>query len=200
MDNLYIWVLVYFLLASVFFKFDKNGSFGLRKLYNLGRTEKDIVANPDKGFVYNRNIKAKLASAFVFDLILSALFWYLNALDVGIKILLGFIGTPVVFFGFWFGGKLLSIFSNGFTSTIETIDDIETGKIDPKNVILDKAEEFKDSVVSHVGDVKSSILGEGSSSTEIKIESKTIVTEKGNFISDELSDEKALNALKKFQK
>lgn len=135
MDRLVIWILVYFVLASQFYILDKEGKFFLRKLYlflyNLGHRQEITEAEVTRGFVYNQNIGTRLTAAFVFDLVLSVVFWNVNSLDTGIDILLMFIGTPVIFFGFWFGGVLMALITKVFKKTVKTIDDIETGKLDP---------------------------------------------------------------------
>jgi hypothetical protein len=135
MDSLTIWILVYFILASQFYILDKKGKFFLRKLYlllyNLGHRQEITLEEVSKGFVYNQPIGTRLTVAAIFDLVISILFWKINVLGTGIKIILLFVGTPTVFLGFWFGGVLLEGISRIFKKTVRTIDDIETGKIDP---------------------------------------------------------------------
>ncbi len=150
MDTLLIWLLVYFILASQFYLLDKKGKFFLRKLYlliyNLGHREEITEDQITKGFVYNQTLGTRLTAAVIFDLILSLLFWKFNTLGTGIKIILLFVGTPTVFFGFWFGGLIMAFFSKVFSKTVTTLDDIGTGKIDPLEEIRHSFDEVKDSV------------------------------------------------------
>ena len=150
MDTLYIWLLVYFILASQFYLLDKKGKFFLRKLYlllyNLGHRQEITEAEVTKGFIYNQSLGTRLTAAFIFDLILSLIFWKFNTLGFGIKIVLLFLGTPTVFLGFWFGGVLMAFFSRVFSKTVTTLDDISTGKIDPIEEIHRSFDEVKDTV------------------------------------------------------
>ncbi|MCI5223572.1 MAG: hypothetical protein D3924_13110, partial [Candidatus Electrothrix sp. AR4] len=150
MDTLLIWLLVYFILASQFYLLDKKGKFFLRKLYlllyNLGHRHEITEDQVTKGFIYNQSLGTRLTAAVVFDLLLSLIFWKFNTLGSGIKIILLFLGTPTVFFGFWFGGFLMAFFSKVFTRTVATLDDIGTGKIDPIEEMQRSFDEVKETV------------------------------------------------------
>jgi hypothetical protein len=197
MDTLYIWLLVYFILASQFYLLDKKGKFFLRKLYlllyNLGHRQKITEAEVTKGFIYNQSLGTRLTAAFVFDLILSLIFWKFNTLGFGIKILLLFLGTPTVFLGFWFGGVLMAFFSRAFSKTVTTLDDISTGKMDPIEEIQRSFDEVKDTMEDSLrhsfsspeeaGPKKSGEADAGSSNTAAEQE-----------------DQEALAALREFQK
>ena len=200
MDTLYIWLLVYFILASQFYLLDKKGKFFLRKLYlllyNLGHRQEITEAEVTKGFIYNQSLGTRLTAAFVFDLILSLIFWKFNTLGFGIKIVLLFLGTPTVFLGFWFGGVLMAFFSRAFSKTVTTIDDISTGKIDPIEEIHRSFDEVKDTVEDSLRHSfstpeeaepeKSGNADAGSSNTAAEQQAK--------------EDQEALAALREFQK
>ncbi|MCI5166770.1 MAG: hypothetical protein D3903_11915, partial [Candidatus Electrothrix sp. GM3_4] len=199
MDTLYIWLLVYFILASQFYLLDKKGKFFLGKLYlflyNLGHRQEITEAEVTKGFVYNQNLGTRLTAAFIFDLILSLIFWKFNTLGSGIKIILLFIGTPIVFLGFWFGGVLMAFFSKVFSKTVSTIDDISTGKIDPVEEIQRSFDEVKDTVEES--------LHKSFSAVTTKEEPKSgSDAESGDTAAAQQSkeDEDALAALREFQK
>ena len=197
MDTLYIWLLVYFILASQFYLLDKKGKFFLRKLYvllhNLGHRQEITEAEVTKGFIYNQSLGTRLTAAFVFDLILSLISWKFNTLGSGIKILLLFLGTPTVFFGFWFGGVLMAFFSRAFSKTVTTLDDISTGKIDPIEEIHRSFDEVKDTVEDSLrhsfaseeaGAKKSGDAGSSNTAAEQRSQ----------------EDQEALAALREFQK
>lgn len=189
MDALIVWILVYFVLASQFYILDKKGKLFLRKfylfLYNLGHRDEITEAEVTRGFVYNQNVRTRLTGAVVFDIFLSVLFWNVNSLDTGVNILLMFIGTPVIFLGFWFGGVLLDLVSRLFTKTVNTIDDIETGKLDP-------LEELQRSV----NGVKEKIDNEIGKENEEVVDTEPVKTTS----SRREEDEEALAALRSFQK
>ncbi len=195
MDTLLIWVLVYFVLASQFYILDKEGKFFLRKLYlffyNLGHRQEISEAEVSQGFVFNQTIGKRLTAAVIFDLILSVIFWKFNSLDTGIKILLLFIGTPTVFLGFWFGGVLMSLISKMFKRTVKTIDDIETGKIDPMAEIQRPFGEIKETVEDS--------LQESSGPTPEPDAQKKVQTDTDTELRSK-EDEDALAALRAFQK
>jgi hypothetical protein len=198
MDTLYIWLLVYFILASQFYLLDKKGKFFLKKLYvllyNLGHRQELIEAEVTKGFVYNQSLGARLTAAFVFDLILSLIFWKFNTLGFGIKIILLFIGTPTVFLGFWFGGVLMAFFSRAFSKTVTTIDDISTGKIDPVEEIQRSFDEAKDTVEESLHKNFSAVTEEKPKNDS---DARSVNTEKEQR---EKEDKDALAALREFQK
>ncbi|WP_163337493.1 hypothetical protein [Desulfopila sp. IMCC35008] len=196
MDTLLIWILVYFVLASQFYILDKEGKFLLRKIYlffyNLGHRQEITEAEVTRGFVYNQNVGTRLTAAVVFDIVISVLTWNFNSLDNGVNILLFFIGTPIIFLGFWFGGFLLNLISRFFRKTIKTIDDIETGKIDPVQEIQRSIDEVYHSVEDSLAD------------TEADTSPVTEVDEADKGMSDEekkaRQDAEALAALRSFQK
>ena len=198
MDTLYIWLLVYFILASQLYLLDKKGKFFLRKLYlllyNLGHRQEITEAEVTKGFVYNQSLGTRLTAAFIFDLILSLIFWKFNTLGFGIKIILLFLGTPTVFLGFWFGGVLMAFFSRVFSKTVITIDDISTGKIDPVEEIQRSFDEVKDTVEESLHKSFSAVTEEepksGSYVGGVNIEKEQRKKE----------DQEALAALREFQK
>ncbi len=198
MDTLYIWLLVYFILASQLYLLDKKGKFFLRKLYlllyNLGHRQEIIETEVTKGFVYNQSLGTRLTAAFIFDLILSLIFWKFNTLGSGIKIILLFLGTPTVFLGFWFGGVLMAFFSRVFSKTVITIDDISTGKIDPVEEIQRSFDEVKDTVEESLHKSFSAVTEEepksGSYVGGVNIEKEQRKKE----------DQEALAALREFQK
>ncbi|XOF33451.1 MAG: hypothetical protein ACL93V_15855 [Candidatus Electrothrix sp. YB6] len=204
MDTLLIWMLVYFILASQFYLLDKKGKLFLRKLYvllyNLGHRQEITEAEADKGFVYNQNLGTRLTAALVFDLLLSLIFWKFNTLGTGIKIILLFLGTPTVFFGFWFGGVLMTFFSKVFSKTVTTIDDISTGKLDPIEELRHSFDEVKESV-------EESLHKNFSAPEEEQPESASGASAAGSVDSVEDSakeqrakeDQDALDALRKFQ-
>lgn len=199
MDTLYIWLLVYFILASQFYLLDKKGKFFLRKLYlllyNLGHRQEITEAQVTKGFVYNQSLGTRLTAAFFFDLILSLIFWKFNTLGFGIKIVLLFLGTPTVFAGFWFGGILMAFFSKAFSTTVTTLDDISTGKIDPMEEIRHSFDEVKETVEDSLGHVFSA-----SQSASQERESSSDA-ERGDSAAEQRAkeDQEALAALRKFQ-
>ncbi|MCI5180266.1 MAG: hypothetical protein D3911_13270 [Candidatus Electrothrix sp. AW3_4] len=198
MDTLLIWLLVYFILASQFYLLDKKGKFFLRKLYlliyNLGHREKITEDQVTKGFVYNQTLGTRLTAAVIFDLILSLLFWKFNTLGTGTKIILLFLGTPTIFFGFWFGGLMMSFFSRVFSKTVTTLDDIGTGKIAPLDEIRHAFDEVKDSVEEslHWNESKEQEKG-----TADKPEAGRTGSRKEQRAKE---DQEALDALRKFQK
>jgi hypothetical protein len=194
MDNLIIWILVYFILASQFYILDKKGKFFLRKLYlylyNLGHRQEKTLEEVDQGFVYNQSVGTRLTVAAIFDIVISIAFWKINILGNGIKIILMFIGTPTVFLGFWFGGVLLEAISRIFRKTVKTIDDIETGKIDPLEQLQQGYEEAKQEFSSASRTCKeASSVKTASSSIEEEIEN-----------ADQQQKDEALAALRAFQK
>lgn len=195
MDTLVIWILVYFVLASQFYILDKKGKFFLRKIYlffyNLGHRQEITESEVDKGFVYNQSIATRLTAAVIFDVILSALFWNINAMDNGIKILLMFIGTPASFLGFWFGGVLMEIINKTFKRTIKTIDDIETGKIDPVEEVQKTFDGARHNIEGSFN--KKNNRHETEPNTDSSLEQE-IVDDK------QREDEEALAALRAFQK
>ncbi len=148
MDTLLVWTAVYFLLASQFYVLDKKGKFYLKELYlffyNLGHRQE--ISRSDKGFVYNQSIATRLSAALLFDIVLSLVFWKFNLLETGMKIILIFIGTPVIFFGFWFGGFVMEVVARLFNKTVTTIDDIESGKLDPSQEIRESLNEVKENI------------------------------------------------------
>jgi hypothetical protein len=193
MDTLLIWILVYFVLASQFYILDKEGKFFLRRFYlffyNLGHREEITEAEVTKGFVYNQNVGRRLTAAVVFDLVISVLTWNFNSLDNGVNILLFFIGTPIIFLGFWFGGFLLNIISRFFRKTIKTIDDIETGKIDPVEEIQRSFDEVRQTVEeSFAEEEPTEVLKKQSENAKSDEEKKA------------QQDAEALAALRSFQK
>lgn len=196
MDTLLIWILVYFVLASQFYILDKEGKFFLRKMYlffyNLGHRQEITEAEVTKGFVYNQNVGTRLTAAVVFDIVISVFTWNFNSLDNGVNILLFFIGTPIIFLGFWFGGFLLNVISRFFRKTIKTIDDIETGKIDPVQEIQRSIDEVYHSVEDSLADAqvdKSPVAEEDDAAKEVSNEEKKA-----------RQDAEALAALRSFQK
>jgi hypothetical protein len=200
MDTLYIWLLVYFILASQFYLLDKKGKFFLRKLYlllyNVGHRQEITEAEVTKGFIYNQSLGTRLTAAFVFDLILSLISWKFNTLGFGIKILLLFLGTPTVFLGFWFGGVLMAFFSRVFSKTVTTLDDISTGKIDPIEEIQHSFHEVRETVEDS--------LRHGFSTSEEAEPKKSGDADAGNSNTaaeqQAKEDQEALAALREFQK
>jgi hypothetical protein len=199
MDTLYIWLLVYFILASQFYLLDKKGKFFLRKLYlllyNLGHRQEITEAEVTKGFVYNQSLGTRLTAAFIFDLILSLIFWKFNTLGSGIKIILLFLGTPTVFLGFWFGGVLMAFFSKAFSKTVTTLDDISTGKIDPVEEIQRSFDEVKDTVEESLHKSFSTVTTEEEPKSSSDAESGDTAAEQRAK-----KDQEALAALREFQK
>ena len=195
MDTLLIWILVYFILASQFYILDKEGKFFLRKIYlffyNLGHRQEITEAELTKGFVYNQNVGHRLTVAVVFDMIISVLTWNHNALGNGVGIILFFIGTPVIFLGFWFGGFLLNLISRFFRKTIKTIDDIETGKIDP----VEEIQRSLDNMYGTLGDAMSE-SGKPEETSDAKSSQEGMSDEEKRA----KDDADALAALRAFQK
>lgn len=197
MDALLIWILVYFVLASQFYILDREGKFYLRKLYlffyNLGHREEITEDQVTKGFVYNQNVGRRLTAAVVFDLFITVVTWNYNALDNGVNILLFFIGTPIIFFGFWFGGFLLNIISRFFRKTIKTIDDIETGKIDP-------VAEIQRSIDTVCDSFEESMTESSSKKSTYSSGPEDIGSDEGEAEKKAREDAEALAALRSFQK
>jgi hypothetical protein len=201
MDSLYIWLLVYFLLASSFYILDKKGSYGFKWLHNLGRSPDDIIANPDKGFVYKQTSMKKWVFAGGFDLVLSAVLWYFNALDMGLKILLSFLGFFAIFAGFWFGGILVEKLSKGAKNGVKFVDDIENGVIDPKKSVEKVFESSKQAVNSTVDEITEGVKGKLNFRNDEVIEEVVEVPTKPVISSEEKKkqDDEALEFLKNFQ-
>lgn len=204
MDTLLIWLLVYFILASQFYLLDEKGKFFLRKLYillyNLGHRQEITEAEATKGFVYNQSLGSRLTAALVFDLLLSLIFWRFNPLGTGIKIILFFLGTPTVFFGFWFGGLLMTFFSRLFRKTVTTLDDISTGKIDPVKEIRHSFDEVKESVEESLHKTFSAAEKDQPKSTADISASSAAGGEDSVEEQRAKEDQEALDALRKFQK
>ena len=209
MDTLLIWLLVYFILASQFYLLDEKGKFFLRKLYvllyNVGHRQEITEAEADKGFVYNQSLGTRLTAALIFDLFLSLIFWKFNTLGTGIKIILFFFGTPAVFFGFWFGGVLMTFFSKMFKKTVTTLDDISTGKIDPLEEIRHSFDDVKDSVEESLHrsfsaaeeDTPKSTSGTSAAGNADSVKDPAKVSAEEQRAKE---DQEALDALRKFQK
>ncbi len=200
MDSFVIWLLVYFVLASQFYIWDKKGSFYLSDFYlylhNLGHREEITKEQLDRGFVYNQPVSKKITFALFFDIFISGIFWYFNSLDMGVKILLAFAGTPIVFFGFWFGGFMMEMAGRVFKKTVNTIDDIETGKFNPTDTISKEIEEMTDNLSSKAKD----FIGEFDNSKSLDEEAKKLEEKKRAEEKRKKEDEEALAALREFQK
>ena len=203
MDTLLIWILVYFILASQFYLLDEKGKFFLRKLYvllyNLGHRQEITEAEASKGFIYNQSLGTRLTAAVVFDLFLSLIFWKFNTLGTGIKIILLFLGTPTVFFGFWFGGVLMTFFSRVFRKTVTTLDDISTGKLDPVEEIRHSFDEVKESVEESL---HRNFAAPEEDQNQPKSTSGTSAAGNADSVEEQRAkeDQEALDALRKFQK
>ncbi len=191
MDTIFIWVLAYFLLASQFYIFDKKGKFGLRRMflffYNLGHRQEITYEQVNSGFVYNQPVATRLTVAVIFDLCLSIVCWKLDVAGTGMKIILLFLGTPAVFLGFWFGGMLLEAANRIFKKTVKTIDDIETGKIDPVEKLHQSYTEVKKEF-------------KGSGSKEKKKRDAPVEAAEEHVKTEQQEKDEALAALRAFQR
>ncbi len=162
MDYVWIWHLLYFLIAAHFYAFDRKKGTWLRKAYvsyyNLTHSAKNRITDQcNKGFVFNRTTRDKLGISVFFAAFFSLIFFLLGSeIPLPVEGILFFTKTGVVFLGF-LAGPSVAMFYSWFQSIITKVDDIETGKLDVKQELSGALGEAGSKVRSAVQVIKEKV-------------------------------------------
>jgi hypothetical protein len=184
MNDFILWLSAFFLLSAHLYIWDKKKKGSLRKIYigyhNLTSSKENQIMVSEKGFIYNQNIKAKIAFATFLSVCITVIMFIIpGAMSIPLEILMFFTEIPTIVAGFYAGTILEKIY-------------VWIGKLVG---IIDKVENDETTISEEIDKVFST---NEQTKIEPHIEAQIIISDEPN--QPIISEEQALNNLKNFSK